>query len=176
MTALLFVPNALADEKITAEMKLTYIREISEHGRHATAAHKSGMRAAQARRLLERDPDFKMAADEALEVYRDKVVGHHQKLVFEGTTKKVYDRNGALISEEIDYPTNLLMAELKRVDSSYRDKQTVDVKVSGGVMIAPAQLQTIEDWEKKFSGYQPPLPEHTIRSSEDVEEATIVSQ
>jgi hypothetical protein len=55
-----------------------------------------------------------------------------------------------LISKERTYPIPLLLAELKRVNPEYRESRQVDVKVSGGVLIAPADVPTIKDWERKF--------------------------
>lgn len=41
----------------------------------------------------------------------------------------------------------LLELEVKRVDPSYRDKSTVDMNVSGGLLIVPGQATTEKDWE-----------------------------
>ena len=84
--------------------------------------------------------------------YRDKLIAHHQELVFNGTKKESFDRNGKLISTETIYPIRLIELELKKHDDGYRDKREVQMNVTGGVLIAPADVKSIDDWEKRFSG------------------------
>jgi hypothetical protein len=99
---------------------------------------------------LKTDTDFADACLDAEEVYRCRLSEKVQELIFDGIVKEVFDRNGNLISKERTYPIPLLLAELKRVNPEYRESRQVDVKVSGGVLIAPADVPTIKDWERKF--------------------------
>lgn len=46
------------------------------------------------------------------------------------------------------FSDGLLTLEIRRVDSTYREKQTVDLNHGGGVMVAPAE-QSVEDWVKE---------------------------
>jgi hypothetical protein len=103
---------------------------------------------------MEIDPDFAEACLMAEHNYRDRLIEHHQNLVFEGTTKVTYDRQGNVVSEEKVYPIRLIELELKKHDEGYRDKREVDVKVSGGVLVAPSDVASIDDWEARFSGGQ----------------------
>lgn len=57
-----------------------------------------------------------------------------------------------MVSEEKVYPIRLIELELKKHDEGYRDKREVDVKVSGGVLVAPPDVNSIDDWEARFSG------------------------
>jgi hypothetical protein len=103
---------------------------------------------------MENDPDFAEACLAAEHDYRDRLIEHHQNLVFEGQTKITYDRQGNVVSEEKIYPIRLIELELKKHDEGYRDKREVDMKVSGGVLIAPADVKSIDDWESRFGGGQ----------------------
>jgi hypothetical protein len=114
------------------------------------AARAAGVSVATVKAELEKDLNFREAFAECVEQYHDRVIAHHQNLIFEGTEKVTYDRLGNEISREKVYPVRLIELELKKVDEGYRDKREVkhDV-VSRGVMVAPAEL-SITDWEKQF--------------------------
>ena len=40
--------------------------------------------------------------------------------------------------------------ELKKHDSGYREKQELNVNHGGGVLVAPAEMGSIDDWEARF--------------------------
>lgn len=84
------------------------------------------------------------------EEYKDKLIGHHQNLVFNGTVKESYDRNGGLVSKETIYPIRLIELELKKHDRAYREKQEIAINHTGGVLVAPAETVSVDDWEKRF--------------------------
>ena len=134
------------------DQKQIFLENIAKHGRKSTAAVAAGVSTNRVNRELEMDEEFKEAFLEASQAYVDRVVGHHQDLLFEGQTKVSYDRQGNVVSEEKVYPVRLIELELKKHDEGYRDKREVGVKVSGGVLVAPADVASIDDWEEKFSG------------------------
>jgi len=111
------------------------------------------------RKEIAEDEEFAEAVLMAEEEYREKLIGHHQDLVFNGTIKKSYDRNGNIVSEETIYPIRLIELELKKHDPGYREKQEISHKHSGGVLIAPAEMGTIDDWEAKFSNMKDVTPD-----------------
>lgn len=137
------------------EAKQRFLAEYAQHGRMGTSAAAAGVTSVTVRRHLELDPEFAEACLEAEETYRSRLIEHHQNLVFEGQTKVTYDRQGNVVSEEKVYPIRLIELELKKHDEGYRDKREMDVKVSGGVLIAPAEVATIDDWEARFSEAEP---------------------
>jgi hypothetical protein len=136
----------------TDEQKEIFLNELADHGRIAFAAGKANTTSSKVSKERQTDPDFDDAVRMALETYRDRVIAHHQELLFKGTVKANYDRNGNLVSEETIFPIRLIELELKKVDEGYRDKREVDVKVNGGVMVAPPDVANIDDWESRFSG------------------------
>jgi len=141
-------------EKLDDRAKGIFLAEYSEHARMGQAAQAAGVTPQTVRRHMEIDPDFAEACLMAEHNYRDRLIEHHQNLVFEGTTKVTYDRQGNVVSEEKVYPIRLIELELKKHDEGYRDKREVDVKVSGGVLVAPSDVASIDDWEARFSGGQ----------------------
>lgn len=128
-----------------------FLEELAKHGRAGDAARAAGVATRSVRQLRDRDAEFDEACIAASQAYTDRLVAHHQELVFEGQNKVTYDRQGNVVSEEKVYPIRLIELELKKHDEGYRDKREVDMKVSGGVLVAPPEVSTIDDWEEKFS-------------------------
>lgn len=138
--------------------KARFLTEYRKWGRMGDAAAAVPCSTQVVRKEIANDEDFAEAVLMAEEDYRDKLIGHHQDLIFNGTIKKSYDRNGNLVSEETIYPIRLIELELKKHDSGYREKQEVAVNHSGGVLVAPAEMGSIDDWEKKFSNMKDITP------------------
>lgn len=137
-------------EKFDEEAKSIFLSKYADHGRLETAATAAGVTGNTVRRHLKSDEDFAEAALHAEHTYRDKLIGHHQDLVFNGTEKVNFDRNGNVVSRETIFPIRLIELELKKHDEGYRDKREVDLNVQGGVLVAPAEVASVDDWEKKF--------------------------
>lgn len=139
--------------------KGVFLETYRKWGRMGEAAAAAGVATNTVRKHIEEDEDFAQALLMAEEEYREKLIGHHQDLVFNGTIKKSYDRNGNIVSEETIYPIRLIELELKKHDSGYREKQEVSVNHSGGVLVAPAEMASIDDWEKRFSKMKDVTPD-----------------
>lgn len=135
---------------LTEERKTIFLEELEKHGRITDAARVAGTWPPQIRKCRDTDPDFDEACTVAIQTYTDRLIEHHQDLVFNGTKRITYDRNGNISGEETIYPVRLIELELKKHDEGYRDKREMDVKVSGGVLVAPSDVASIEDWEEKF--------------------------
>lgn len=125
-----------------------FLREMAHHGRKTTACIAAGVSMTTANWAIENDEDFNEAVAHATMCYRDRLIEHTQDLIFNGIQKRRYDGKGNLIEESTDYPIRLIELELKKHDEGYRDKRDVNMNVSGGVLIAPAEM-SIEDWEKE---------------------------
>jgi len=137
--------------KFNDKAKGVFLEEYRKWGRMGESAAAAGVSTQCVRAHIENDEEFGRALMMAEEEYREKLIGHHQDLVFNGTQKESYDRNGGLISTETIYPIRLIELELKKHDSGYREKQEVSVNHTGGVLVAPAEMASIDDWEKRFS-------------------------
>jgi hypothetical protein len=114
------------------------------------SAKQAGVTTVTVRRHLEIDQEFAEGMLEASETYHDRLIKHHQNLVFNGTEKTTFDRNGNVVSQETVYPIRLIELELKKHDDGYRDKREVDINVTGGVLVAPKEMESIDDWQSKF--------------------------
>lgn len=141
----------MSRKKFDDKMKAVFLNEFRKWGRMGESCATAGISAQTVRHEMEIDQDFAEAMLACEEEYRDKLIGHHQDLVFNGTQKTTYDRNGGIVSEETVYPIRLIELELKKHDAGYRDKQEIAINHSGGVLVAPAEMATIDDWEKRFA-------------------------
>lgn len=131
-----------------------FLAELSCHGRKGDAAAAAGVTAQTVRDHAKIDPEFAEALEVALESYRDLVVDHAQDLLLNGTIVRRFDQKGHVVEERVEYPIALLLAELKRVDHSYRDKagapepaagENEDDPTVGGVILLPADMDE-GDW------------------------------
>lgn len=135
--------------KVDDDLKARIVAEVAEHGRLGTACRLNKVGIQTIKRHIEKDPAFGASMAEAYEAYKDRLIEHHQNLVFNGTTKTTYGRDGNVVSEEQVYPIRLIELELKKHDEGYRDKKEVNMNVRGGVVVAPAEV-SMEDWESRF--------------------------
>jgi len=80
----------------------------------AEAAHVT-LRSVQRRRLT--DSSFLANERERMSIVKDVVESEITRRAIEGVTRKQYDRNGRLISEEIEYSDNLLLRLAERLET-----------------------------------------------------------
>lgn len=155
----------ITGHKFTDREKEIFLNEYSKHGRKGAAARIAGVSTKTISDHVSKDPHFAMACLEAENNYRERLVEHVQNLVFEGTEKISYDRTGNIVSREQIYPIPLILAEMKKVDDGYRDKKEVTMNVNGGVLVAPSNMESIEDWEKKFGSSGPKIEGQIVTDS-----------
>lgn len=137
--------------KFDDEKKAMFLDEFRKWGRMGEAAGVASVSPQCVRKAMEDDEEFAQAVLIAEEAYKDKLIRHHQSLVFNGTVKETYDRNGGVVSRETIYPQRLIELELKANDERYRDKVETKVTIQRGVMVAPAEVESVDDWEKRFA-------------------------
>lgn len=145
--------------KFGEEEKQIVCQQLASHGRLGTAARAAGVTVGTVKRHVKSDSNFAELIGESVEVYKDQLLAHHQELVFNGTQKVTYDRNGGVVSTETIYPIRLIELELKKHDPGYRDKQEVTHEHRGGVMVAPAEVTSVDDWEARFGKAKDVTPE-----------------
>jgi len=97
--------------------------------------------------LTKNDEDFKFAYDMALQVYRERLECEIHRRAVDGWDEPVFYR-GSECGTIRKHSDNLLMFQAKRHIPEYREKQQVDVNVSGGVLLVHAALPDARDWEK----------------------------
>lgn len=96
------------------------------------------------------DPEFKAACEDALELYREKLVKEAERRAHDGVSEPVFFR-GQECGAIQRYSDTLLLALLKRHIPEFRDRHQVDVTHTGGVMVV-AGRDTDDNWEKQYGG------------------------
>jgi len=157
----------MSRDKFDDKAKEIFLREYAKWGRMGESAAAAGVTPGTVRRHMEEDEEFAEALMMQEEEYTDKLIAHHQNLVFNGIEKNRYDKDGNLIETSYDYPIRLIELELKKHDKGYRDKQEVAVNHTGGVLVAPAEMNSVDDWEKRFSGAKDVTPEAPLLGHDD---------
>ena len=140
----------MSRKKFDEKAKGIFLQEYLKWGRMGEAASAAGVTPQTVRAEMERDTDFGEAMLACEEDYQDKLISHHQNLVFNGTERISYDRNGNISNRETIYPIRLIELELKKHDKGYREKQEVEMTHKGGVLFMPNEPQSVDDWEKNF--------------------------
>jgi hypothetical protein len=98
----------------------------------AVAAEKLGY--GQWAKLRKVYPDLEPLVEEAFGIYREKVAHAVHSRAICGTEEPVYYK-GAVVGYIRKYSDRLLELHAKRHCPEYRDKSTMDVNVSGGVLV-----------------------------------------
>lgn len=113
---------------------------------------------------LEHDEEFVAAYENAKRRYRDKIHRHATELMLQGTEVPIIGgkNKDQVVAKYKNYPIPLLQMELKRVDPDYKDRQEIDHKNGGGVVVIPNDVSA-EDWIKE----QQKLNEKKQKPSDD---------
>lgn len=133
--------------KFDDKAKQIFLSAFADTGLKKRSADAAGVCLLTIIRHQKNDPDFAEAYDEALASYRDKFVGKAiNELAYEGIKHERKDKTtGEVIEEWREYPIPLVLAELKRIDPGFRDKQDISIGVGGGVLVVSGPLSP-EEW------------------------------
>lgn len=157
----------MSTNKFDDEAKQIFLDNYQIHARMGDAAASAGVVTLTVRRAMKRDQEFAQGMMIAEEMYKDRLVAHHQDLVFNGTTRRQYDKEGNMVGEEQIFSTPLILAELRKHDAGYRDKREIGLTVTAGVMVAPPEV-TLEEWEAKFGRKIEEDPENIIDGTSEL--------
>lgn len=152
--------------------KAQFIELLSRYGVKTKCAKAVGVCPYTINIHAKKDPDFADACELALEVFRDSIEETIIDRAIHGWEEPVVSA-GKVVTKVRKFDNRLLELLAKRHITAYRDKQQLDVNVSGGVLVAPAPPQSQEDWQQQFSA--PPnheLPSGTQRDTIDHQPST----
>jgi hypothetical protein len=144
--------KAAFSEPITVQQVEAYLGFLAETGTIKHAANLSGLGYNTVLRLRKVDDDFKAMHEEALEDYRDTLVRECHRRAVEGWEEPVFSqRMGTEIGTVRKYDSRLLELMLKRHIPEFRDKFEGEIKVSGGVLVAPVAASSVEEWKARHA-------------------------
>jgi len=133
--------------KFTADARHRFLMLMRLTGQLQKAAHDVGISPTTVRELVKKDADFAAALAEAKEDFKEAVEREVLRRAVMGWEEPVYQQ-GLLAGTVRKYDSNLLAMLIKKLDPSYKEKSTVDVNLTGGILAAPV-VDTEDDWRKR---------------------------
>lgn len=144
-----------AKVKFDDEAKEIFLRELAQSDRLHSSSRSAGVCLQTVRNHIDNDPEFAEAVLEAKAAYKDRVLTTMQLVALDGVEEPII---GGQFKDEVVatkrvFATNILAMEMKRVDPAYKERDTVDLNVRGGVLRV-RQKMTTEEWELEFGSDQ----------------------
>lgn len=138
--------------KFDRDARDRFLRMYEETGLMYKSARASGV-SEETIRLYIRDniEGFRDEFEYSRGLYRDSLEEEIHRRAVLGVSEPIIggkDRD-KIVTTVQKYSDRLLELHAKRHISEYRDKQSIDMNVRGGVMALPSPSQTSEDWEEQ---------------------------
>lgn len=137
-------------QEITVAAITTFLDHIEKTGLMAEAALRSKLSFATIRRLQRQDSDFANMIDERMSLYKDHLESrlYHRAVI--GEKEPIIDKMGKVTGHFRRKDGRSLEFLMKRHIPEFREKQSMDVSVHGGVLVVPASITTAEEWAKTY--------------------------
>ena len=142
----------------TLEQRKTFLQKLSETGLQVRACEEVGVNRRVVYSLRKDDKEFEHNYETAMIVYRERLEEEIHRRGMEGWQEPVFYR-GEVIGAIRKFDSNLLMFHAKRHIPEYREKQQVDLTLSGGVLLVHAAHPTAADWEKHARAVESQRPQ-----------------
>jgi hypothetical protein len=157
-------------EDVTVERIERFLECLADCGLVMHSADLAGLSWYTIKRLSKQDEDFKGLIDESIERYKDALVREAHRRAVEGWEEPVFShKTGTQMGTIRKYDSRLLELMLKRHIPEFREKFEGEIKMTGGVLIAPLAPTSPASWAEKHGGEklenytdnapQPQLPE-----------------
>lgn len=138
--------------------KNIFLDFIAEHGRVMDACKAAGVSSSTVRKHVDTDPEFAEAYDHAKQEYADYVTSVVERRAMEGTKEPIMGGRfkDEIVGHKIVYETPLTIMHAKRYVPEYRERQQVDVAVTGGVLAVASSLPDgpngTKSWNALYGG------------------------
>jgi predicted HTH domain antitoxin len=131
--------------RFTDELKSRFVELLASYGVKHKCAKAVGVCAYTVTLHEKKDQEFAEAVELAMEVFRDSIEETIIDRAIHGWREPMVSA-GHIVGYVTKFDNRLLELLAKRHIHAYRDKQQLDVNVSGGVLVAPAPAQSVEEW------------------------------
>jgi hypothetical protein len=137
-------------ETITVPQIETFLTTLADTGLHQHSCDVAVIGYNTILRLRKEDEDFKEMYEEAMTHYRESLHREAERRAKYGWDEPVFSqRLGTQIGTVRKYDTRLMELMLKRHIPEFREKFEGEIKVTGGVLVAPVSCVSPEDWERE---------------------------
>ena len=152
---------------------------FAKTGRITDAASAAGVSISTIRSHLQKNPEFAQAWEIAQEQYSDHVTSLIEERAFTGIEEPIIGgrHRDEVVGHKRTYSDSLAVLHAKRYVPAYRERQQLDVSVSGGVLAVSSAMPNTangrREWNSLYGGdYEPgsilPEPPPRITKQEDV--------
>lgn len=143
----------LRSEEICVHHIERFLQLLAESGRPLAAAEGAGLSLYTIKRLRKDDGDFDEMCMEAQQKFSESLEEECYNRAVVGWDEPVFSqKTGDHIGDIHRKDSRLLELMLKKNIREYRDRVEGEIKVTGGVLVAPMAMPTEEDWGKRFEG------------------------
>ena len=128
--------------------KRRYLEAMMETGEVETSCVRAGVSRVTVNNHRDKDEAFAAAEQEAYVVFKALVIEAEMKRrSIDGIIKPVFYMGERVDGGKIrEFSDMLLIAYAKRHEPAYRDRQTIDHNVTGGVLVLGGGEKNAEDW------------------------------
>ena len=137
--------------KFTPQRLKEYLELLEQTGLKGRSARAVGLHPSSMKRYRASNPEYDDEVELAVAAYRESIEAEIKRRAIDGIDSPVFYK-GELVHTTKQYSDRLLELHAKRHIPAYRDKQTVDHNVTGGVLVVPGVAPTSEDWENEDDG------------------------
>ena len=139
--------------KFTLKVQLSFCEHLAILGRVTHAARACGISPLTVKATEKSNLEFAEMVGLANQEYRDKVAQEVYRRAVEGWEVPIIGgrEKDHIVAYERRFSDRLLELEAKRVDSGYREKQSLNIGQSGGVIVINASPTEKEPWREKYN-------------------------
>lgn len=140
----------MAKERIdgfTEAKRAKFLELYAQCGRKNAAARAVGTTSWTVRDYCKKHPDYDELVKEAYEVYCESLEAEIERRGKDGVLRPIF-QSGMLVGHVTEYSDQLMLAHAKRHIPEYREKHSVDVHHSGGVLVVPGMAGSEDAWEQ----------------------------
>jgi hypothetical protein len=137
-------------EDVTVEHVERFLQHLATSGLYHESSRTCGLAPSTIARLRKEEPEFQAMCDESMDEYKDSLVRAAHSRAVEGWEEPVFSsKHGGEIGTIRKFDSRLLELLLKRHMPEFREKFEGELKVSGGVLVAPIPATNMADWMAK---------------------------
>lgn len=138
--------------KFDQKRKDEFLAQLQETGLKNHAARAVGINRNTVYHAMEKDEEFALQVADAMETYREGLIAEAFRRGVQGVEEPLYFQ-GKLSGDVVrKYSDRLLERLLEAHVPGFGKKVDVEHKHTGGVLVVHSDVQSREDWEKKFGG------------------------
>lgn len=133
---------------LTKDLQAQFLALYRETGLLGRSAEGIAVSPSTIRKVRKEDPDFDAAVEHAYDQFRESLEAEAYRRAVTGWTEDVFQR-GQCVGSKTVRSDRMLELVLKRHIPAYRERQSLDVNVTGGVLVVPGTKETLDEWERR---------------------------